>query len=104
MMPEKSRKDRYYEWACRILLTVHCWFVLSGYIAYLQTQYQLVSPLIPRETIRLIAEPYIYTSLCMGGTFLVAVWLYFLQKKLACIIVSSLSVFAYKLLLLYLSI
>ena len=100
-MPEKSKRERYSEWACRILLTVHCWLTLSGYIAYLQAKHQLISPLIPEDTIRVLTEPNFYTGLCMGATFLLSIWFYFFRKKLITIIMSSISVLAYEPVLLY---
>lgn len=101
MMPEKNKKEHYYEWACRVLLTFHLWLSMSGYISYLQAKYRLISPLIPESTIRAITAPGMYTGLCMGGTFLAAIWFYFFRRKIITVIVSSLSLLAYEGILLW---
>lgn len=101
MMPEKLQKTTSREWACRILVTAHFLLVTAGYLVYTQTRYQLVTPLIPRDTVLTIAGPYLYTSLCAGVTFLVSMWLYFLRRRIACIVASAVSLGTYKFLLLY---
>jgi hypothetical protein len=95
-MPEKLNRDRRFEWACRILLTVHLGIAMSGYISYLQTKYQLTSPLIPPSIIQEIAEPGIYTGLCTGVTFLAALWFYFFRKPLIVMVLSSISILSYE--------
>lgn len=94
-MTEKNKGTRTYEWPCRILLTLHLGIALWGYITYLQAKYQLTSPLIPQSTIREVAEPGIYTGLCIGATFLAALWFYFFRKPLIVMGISSISILAY---------
>jgi hypothetical protein len=75
------------EWACRILLTCNVWLAVSGSVTFLQTEYQLVSPIIPLDTVLLITRPYIYASLVAGVILLISLWLYFLKKHLFVIII-----------------
>lgn len=84
-------RDKRIEWACRILLTLQLVFVIRGYIVFLQADFQLVSPLIPQSIIYDISRPYVITSLISGGFMLVALWLYFINKKLAAAIVLGIS-------------
>jgi hypothetical protein len=60
-MPSEKR-EKLIEWICRIFLTVHVWFVASGYITFLQTKHQLISPLIPKDLILQVTQPGFYTS------------------------------------------
>jgi hypothetical protein len=92
---EKASKDIYYEWACRILLTVHTLFTIAGYINYSQIKKQLLSPLIPQSTIIEIAEPALLAGKYMGGLLLISLWLYFFRQRIACMIFSGISLGAY---------
>ena len=91
------------EWACRILLTFLFFRVLTGYITNWQTEYQLNSPLIPDETLRQIARPYMLASLITAAGFIISLWLYFFQKKLATVILASLSLILYEGLVIWLA-
>ena len=91
------------EWACRILLTFLFFRVLTGYITNWQTEYQLNSPLIPAETLRQIARPYMLASLITAAGFIISLWLYFFQKKLAAVILASLSLILFEGLVIWLA-
>lgn len=101
MMQEKSKRDKYYEWACRILLTIHLLSAMTGYTTFLQTRSQLMTPLIPQSAVLDISRPAIYTGLCLAATFLISLWLYFLKQKLAVIIMCAISLIAYEVLFYY---
>jgi hypothetical protein len=103
MLAETDKRKRIYEWACRLLLSVHFLLVISGYISFLQIKHQLQSPLIPEETLYTIVvrSPDMYVSVIHGVSFLVALWLYFFRYRLGVIIVCSLSIIAHQFLLLY---
>jgi hypothetical protein len=75
-------RDKRIEWACRALLTLQSLFVIRGYIVFLQTEYQLLSPLIPQSLIYDISDQYVIASLISGGFMLVSLWLYFINKKI----------------------
>jgi hypothetical protein len=95
MVIEKTEKG--WEWACRAILTIHFWFCLSGYINYLQTKQQLNSPLIPKDVINQIAEPFVYPSLYLSAAFLISLWLYFFKKRIAVVIISGIAILSYHL-------
>lgn len=84
------------EWVCWLLLTGNVLQTLSGLINFVQTEYQLVSPIIPKSTILEIARPHIYVSLVAGIVLLVSLWLYFFKKHLLVIILQLLLIIAYQ--------
>ena len=88
-MPET--RDKRVEWACRVLLTLQLILAIRGYIVFLQTEYQLVSPLIPQSTIYDISRPYVTASLISGSLMFISLWLYFANKKVATIIFAGIS-------------
>ena len=86
-----TKKEKRIEWACRILISLQLILVIRGYIALLQTKYQLDSPLIPQILVYDISYPNLIESLIAGGLMLVTLWLYFLNKKIATICVGAIS-------------
>jgi hypothetical protein len=86
-----SKKDKTIEIVSRILITLQLILVIRGYIELLQTKYQLVSPLIPQSVVYEVSYPYIITSLIASGCMLVTLWLYFLKKKIAVIVIAAIS-------------
>lgn len=98
-MPEISKREKQIEWACRILLSVNVFVIVAGYIAYFQTKYQLLSPLIPRSILYEITDAYMKASLVSGCMFLIGIWLYSFKRRIASIIIFSLSALSYELLL-----
>jgi len=80
---------------CRILLLIHVIVSLLGYIAFLQTGYQLVSPLIPSSTVFQITRNSIYASLPAGVLLIFSLGFYFYQKRTLVIIISSLAILSY---------
>lgn len=84
------------EWVCWLLLTGNVLQTLSGLINFVQTEYQLVSPIIPQSTILEIARPHIYASLVAGIVLLISLWLYFFKKHLLVIILQTLLIVAYQ--------
>jgi len=85
------KKEKTIEIACRILISLQLILVIRGYLAFLQTKYQLVSPLIPQSVTYEVSYPYVITSLIASGCMLVALWLYFLKKKITVIIIAAIS-------------
>ncbi len=83
------------EWPCRILLVINCLLSLLGYVAFIQTEYQLVSPLIPSSTVLQIAKHSIYASLPAAALLLFSLGFYFYQKRIVVIILSSLAIISY---------
>ena len=87
----ESKKDKRIEWICRVMLTLQLLLVIKGYVVFLQTKYQLVSPLIPESIIYDISSPHITSSLISSGLMLVSLWLYFVNKKIASIVITGIS-------------
>lgn len=90
------------EWGCRIMLSVCAIRLLSGYIIFIQTYRQLVTPLIPKSITYEISIWYIQASLISGLIFIVALWAYFFRKIIPCLILSGVSLLAYEILVMYL--
>jgi hypothetical protein len=86
-----SKKEKTIEITCRILISLQLLLAIRGYIAFLQTKYQLVSPLIPESAIYEISYTYVITSLIASGCMLFTLWLYFLKKKISVIIIAAIS-------------
>src|SRR5258705_1737948 len=86
-----SKKEKTIEIACRMLISLQLILVIRGYIALLQTKYQLVSPLIPESILYDISYPYLMASLISAGMMLLTLWLYFTNKKIMTIIFASAS-------------
>jgi hypothetical protein len=93
---EKATKEIYYEWGCRILLTAHVLFTIYGYINYAQTRHELFSPLIPQSTVIRIAESSLFTGKYIGGLLLISLWFYFFRKRIACMVISGISLVAHE--------
>ncbi len=91
-----NSKEKGIEWACRILLTLHIYYIAGGYIAYFQTRQQLLSPLIPESTVFQITHSYHSASLICLGSFLISIWLYFFNRKIIVIIISALTILLYQ--------
>lgn len=96
MIPGK--KEKQIEWACRILLTLQIWTLVGGYVL-IQMKYQLVSPSIPPSIPYDISHPYIISSLTAGVLFLITLWLYFFLRKIAVIVLATVSILFYQLFL-----
>ena len=86
-----SKKEKTIEIVCRILISLQLILVIRGYIAFLQARYQLVSPLIPESILYEVSYNYAITSLIASGSMLITLWLYFLKKKIAVIIIAAIS-------------
>ena len=83
------------EWPCRILIIINCLLSLSGFVAFVQTDYQLVSPLLPSSTVIEIAKHSIYASLPAAVMLIASLCFYFAQKRTMVIILSSLAIISY---------
>ncbi len=94
-MSQTNSRPTAVEWACRVILTVHFYLVLAGYISFAQTKYQLTSPVIPCSTIEALTVPFYKISLVASGLFLVSLWLYFARLRIAVLVLSSISFIGY---------
>jgi len=83
------------EWPCRILILINSVVALSGYVGFIQADYQLVSPLIPSSTVFQIARQSILASLPASVLLIIALGFYFFQKRIIVIIISSLAIISY---------
>jgi len=66
-----------------------------GYVSFIQTEHQLMSPVIPSSIVFEIAKHYVYISLPVALLFLLALCFYFFQKRVVVIILTSLGILAY---------
>ena len=87
----ESKKDKRIEWICRIMLTLQLLLVIKGYVVFLQTKYQLASPLISESIIYDVSNPHIISILISSGFMLASMWLYFIDKKIASIVIMGIS-------------
>ena len=98
-MTEIKKSDRAIEWVCRILFSVVILMLISGYLSALQTRAQLVSQLIPRNTVEnIIADSRFYESSIGAGLFLLAgFWFYSFGKKKGAIVLLGAAILAHQL-------
>jgi len=89
-------KEKRIDWICRILITIQLILVITGYISLLQTKYQLESPLIPQSLVYEISYPNLIASLITSGFMIMALWLYFLNKRVLTIWVAASSLLLYE--------
>jgi hypothetical protein len=103
-MPEISKKEKQLDWACRILMTTDVLFMLAGYLSFFQTKHQLVSPLIPTETVYRIfvdgGDEIMKASIIAAIIFLAGCWLYTFRLKKLSLLLFIISPVCFKLFLL----
>jgi hypothetical protein len=95
-MQNDQKKKYLLEWWCRIVLTIHFLRIATPVVVYLQSKKQLTSPFIPSAIIDLITEPYWKASMLIAASFLVSLWLYFLRRKIAVIVICGFSILVYE--------
>jgi len=95
LMSQTNSKPTGVEWACRTILTIHFLLVIAGYINHIQAEYQLRTPVIPRDFIDTIANPYLKLSLAEGVLFILSLWFYFLRFRIVALTLSSIAVISY---------
>lgn len=80
---------------CKILLLINSFIAVLGYISFIQTNYQLVSTLIPSSMVYQIAKPNIIASLPATILLIISLGFYFFHKRISVIIISSLAIISY---------
>ena len=78
-----------------ILLFLNLLCLLAGYITFFQTEYQLVSDLIPKSVIIDISKPYFKASLIASVIFATSLFFYMRKKYTAAMILSAVMVMSY---------
>lgn len=58
-MPQRTGNEKWLNWSCRILIVLDILLVISGYLSWYQAKSQLISPLIPKETINQVITRYL---------------------------------------------
>jgi hypothetical protein len=81
--------------ASKVLLLINSVISILGYIAFLQTEHQLVSPLIPSSTVLEISKHSIAASFSSSVLLIISLLFYFINKKILSIVISSLSLISY---------
>jgi hypothetical protein len=84
-MAEISKKRNWVDWLFRILAALDLFLIINGYIAYYRVQRQLISPLIPKDTVNqvyyTIYEPVIKAGIITAILFLAGLLFYSFDKK-----------------------
>jgi len=78
----------------KVCLVIALLFVIGDLLTVLQTQYQLVSPIIPGETIWLIIKPFILAAIVTTILAITGLIFYFYNKYVLTIIVCSIAILA----------
>ncbi len=94
----KKRANAPKEVICRVLFTLNTLMLAASLLVYVQTEYQLVSPLIPRSTIDQIAGPYLRGALVVAVLLIPGLWFYFFRKLTVVIVLLVLSLLGFILL------
>jgi hypothetical protein len=94
----KNRANASKEVICRVLFTLNTLMLAASLLVYVQTEYQLVSPLIPRSTIDQIAGPYLRGALVVAILLIPGLWFYFFRKLTVVIVLLVLSLLGFILL------
>lgn len=76
----------------KICLVIALLFVVGDLITVLQSQYQLVSPIIPGETIWLVIKPFIFGAIVTTVFAITGLVFYFYDKYLVTIVLCSIAV------------
>lgn len=99
-MTEIKKQVNYWDWICRILFSIVILLLISGYISVIQARAQLVSPLIPPQTINMIiADSRLYECSTGSGLFLLAgFWSYSFGKKKMAVALLVAAILVYQLL------
>ncbi|HEX7847698.1 MAG TPA: hypothetical protein VF476_17985 [Chitinophagaceae bacterium] len=84
-MTPTDQKENQWDWLFRILVTADLLLIVLGYIAWFQTKRQLISPLIPKNTVAQVwIEGYGYrfeAALAIAACMLCGLWFYSFKKK-----------------------
>jgi hypothetical protein len=89
--PVKNRANAAKEVICRVLFTLNTLMLAATLLMYVQTEYQLNSPLIPRGTIDQIAGPYLKGGLVVAILLIPCLWFYFYRRLIVVIMLQGLS-------------
>lgn len=76
---------------CRSLFTLNTLMLASSLLNYVQTEYQLDSPLIPRSIIDEIAGPGLRGALAVALLLIPSLWFYFFRRLAVVIVLQGLS-------------
>jgi hypothetical protein len=79
----------------KILLLVNSFISILGYVAFLQTEHQLVSPLIPSSMILEISKHSIIASFPSSVLLVISLFFYLIDKKIFSLVISSLALISY---------
>ena len=80
---------------CKILILINSILSIIGYVTFIQTQYQLTSPLIPKSIVYEISSTPIIVSLVTAVFLFISLCFYFLNKRMITIILCSISILSY---------
>ena len=80
--------------AAKLALIVLNIFVLLQFVSMYQTEYQLVSPLVPRDIIWEINRNYAFMAFCLVVVNIIALLLFYWRKYIAVVILIAVAILA----------
>jgi hypothetical protein len=90
-LTQQNKENRNIKTAAKIALVVLLLTIVGQFISVYQTKYQLVSPLIPENTIWEINKQFIFTAFISTIICIVGLFLYFYEKYLWIIILIAIT-------------
>jgi hypothetical protein len=91
----KNRSNASKEVICRVLFTLNTLMLAASLLNYVQTEYRLVSSLIPRSNIEQIAGPYLKAGLVVAILLIPGLWFYFYRRLTMVIVLQALSLLGF---------
>ena len=103
-MRQTGEKENWLNWACRLVIVFDVYLIISGYLAWYQVKRQLISPLIPRETIdQIIGDSQFFeASITAAIFFLAGILCYTFNKKIMALVCLGLAAIAHEVITRYL--
>lgn len=103
-MPQRTGNEKWLNWSCRILIVLGILLVVSGYLSWYQSKSQLISPLIPKETIdQILEDSQVFEASIAAAVFLLGgVLSYTFNKRIAALVLLGMAVIAHQVITRYL--
>ncbi len=89
-----SKRKEYLKNGAKVSLTILLLYIVRQLVSIYQTRYQLLSPLIPENTIWEINKQFVFTALVSSVVSIAGLILYFFDKYLLVIILVVLTLIA----------
>jgi hypothetical protein len=86
--------DQKWQLASKVALVVLNFFLLMQFVSMYQTEYQLVTPLVPKNVLWEINRQYAFVAFVLTGVNIVSLLLFFWKKHMAVVIVIAIALAA----------